>query len=245
MSHVDFFRKQSKNFLKDWKTQTKTVEDDGLIIYHYKWKFFDLDDLLPYFELNNKEEQDIKLARAQHYIAKMVGYKKWNDLIQASEKEQELAELLLRHFKSSSDIEDWSIALDTSGIKKHDVEAVLDYAKQFFSMNDSVEMTKFVKEEFHLLHGKERLKELKQQGKDFQFTFSTRIHCIHCGRSFFFKEANVIKTDSDNSAWVVCKHYPSCNGTLIDFIDEDDEYGGKVPFDWDMDQGYISEYAYD
>ena len=24
--------------------------------------------------------------------------------------------------------------------------------------------------------------------------------------------------------------------------EEDDDYGGGVPFDWDMDQGYIDEY---
>ena len=31
MSHLDFFRKQAKNFFKDWRTQTKTVESDGFI----------------------------------------------------------------------------------------------------------------------------------------------------------------------------------------------------------------------
>ena len=24
--------------------------------------------------------------------------------------------------------------------------------------------------------------------------------------------------------------------------EEDDDYGGGVPFDWDMDQGYVDEY---
>lgn len=156
MSHVDFFRKQSKNFLKDWKTQPKTVEDDGLVVYHYKWKFFDLDDLLPYFKLNNKEEQDIKLARAQHYIAKMVGYKKWNDLIQASEKEQELAELLLRHFKSSSDIEEWGVTLAVSGVEKYGIEAVLDYAKQYYHTDDSVKLARMANDKVRILQKEEK-----------------------------------------------------------------------------------------
>ena len=35
MSNLEFFKKQAKNFLKDWQTQIKTVESDGFISYHY------------------------------------------------------------------------------------------------------------------------------------------------------------------------------------------------------------------
>lgn len=85
MSNLDFFHNQAKNFLKDWKTQKQTIESDGFISYHYDWKSYDVGDLFFYYEFDDKDEQDIKLARAQHLIAKMVGFKKWNDLIHASE----------------------------------------------------------------------------------------------------------------------------------------------------------------
>lgn len=104
MTHLDFFRKQAKNFLKDWQTQSKTVESDGFISYSYDWKFYDVGDLFFYYEFDDKDEQDIKLARAQHLIAKMAGFKKWDDLIHATETEQALAELLLRRFKNAQDV---------------------------------------------------------------------------------------------------------------------------------------------
>ena len=161
MSHVDFFRKQAKNFLKDWRTQKK-MEEEGFSYYVYEWKYYHIGDLFDYFELSNADREDKKLVRAQHYIAKMVGFKTWNDLIHAPEKELKLAAYILRHIKSSYHIEDWKDALSHSGIKKKDPEALLDYAKQYYSR-----------------------------------------------------------------------------------YGEDDEYEGEVPFDRDMDQGYISEYAYD
>ena len=74
MSNLEFFKKQAKNFLKDWQTQIKTVEGDGYISYHYDWKFYDVGNLFFYYELDDKDEQDIKLARAQHWISKMAGF---------------------------------------------------------------------------------------------------------------------------------------------------------------------------
>lgn len=104
MSNLEFFKKQSKKLLKDWQTQTKTINSDGFISYNYDWKFYDVNKLFNYFKFDDKDRQTIKLARAQHIIAKMVGFKKWNELILASEKELESAELILRKFKTTQDI---------------------------------------------------------------------------------------------------------------------------------------------
>lgn len=118
MSNLDFFHNQAKNFLKDWKTQKQTIESDVVISYHYDWKFYDVGDLFFYYEFDDKDEQDIKLVRAQHLIAKMVGFKKWNDLIHASETELQLAELLLRRFKTAQDVQDWEETLNFTGIEQ-------------------------------------------------------------------------------------------------------------------------------
>ena len=104
MSNLEFFKKQSKKLLKDWQTQTKTIKSDGSISYNYDWKFYDVNKLFNYFKFDDKDRQTIKLARAQHIIAKIVGFKKWNELILASEKELESAELILRKFKTTQDI---------------------------------------------------------------------------------------------------------------------------------------------
>lgn len=100
MSNLEFFKQEAKNLLKDWKTQTKTVESDGSIFYNYSPKFYDVADLFLYYEFSDKDEQDIKLSRAQHLIAKIAGFKKWNELIHASPKRLELAELLVRQAKN-------------------------------------------------------------------------------------------------------------------------------------------------
>ena len=44
MSNLEFLKKEAKNLLKDWKTQTKTVESDGSVFYNYSPKFYDVAD---------------------------------------------------------------------------------------------------------------------------------------------------------------------------------------------------------
>ena len=136
MSNLEFFKKQAKNFLKDWQTQIKTVESDGYISYHYDWKFYDVGDLFFYYELDDKDEQDIKLARAQHWISKMVGFKKWDDLIHASKVELELAELLLRRFKNAQDVQNWEETIQFAGIAELEPEIKLEYARQYYELGD-------------------------------------------------------------------------------------------------------------
>ena len=132
MTNLEFFKNEAKKFLKDWRTQTQTVGSDGAISYHYDWMFYDVGDLFFYYELDDKDEQNIKLARAQHYIANMLGYKKWDNLIHASDTELELAEFLLRHFKNAQDVQGWQETLMFTGIEQYGEEAVLEYAKQYF-----------------------------------------------------------------------------------------------------------------
>lgn len=100
MSNLEFFKKEAKNLLKDWKTRTKTVESDGSVAYSYSPKFYDVKDLFLSYEFSDKYEQDIKLSRAQHLVAKIADFKKWNELIQASQERLELAELLVRQAKN-------------------------------------------------------------------------------------------------------------------------------------------------
>ena len=130
MNHIEFIRKQAKNFLKDWQTQTKTVESDGYISYHYDWKFYDVGDLFFYFELDDKDEQNYSLGHAQHYIAQMVGFKKWDDLTNASEKELELAEFLLRHFKDAQDLQQWEEVTGAPHITPDNAEELLEQLQE-------------------------------------------------------------------------------------------------------------------
>ncbi|MBB5225904.1 hypothetical protein [Treponema ruminis] len=174
MSNLEFLKKQAKNFLKDWKTQTKTIESDGFVSYHYDWKFYNVKDLFFYYGFDDKDEEDINLARAQHIIAKMVGFRKWNDLIHASKTELELAELLLRRFKTSEDIQDWEETLNFAGISQYGTEAVLDYARQYYKIDDNFNSTETISkkdytEPTYYLHFLEETFPDKQTRKMFEF----------------------------------------------------------------------------
>lgn len=54
----------------------------------------------------------------------------------------------------------------------------------------------------------------------------TKVHCIHCGKEYLYKEANVVVFPDYGEAYIVCKHYPECDGTLIDMMSAE-KAGGK------------------
>lgn len=221
MTRLDFFKKQAKNLLKDWQTQTKTVEDDGFISYHYDWKFYDVGDLFFYYEFSDEDEQEIILARAQHLIAKMVGFKKWNDLIHATETEQELAELLLRRFKDAQDVQDWEETLMFSGVAQYGAEAVLDYARQYYQLGDAQEIALLSPEKITVLQGKPRSEAINQFDDEHNPAGTLRkdssVFCPHCRKAFDFKRSKVIRDNEKGLTMVVCKNYPDCRGTYLDY----------------------------
>lgn len=100
MSNINFFKQESKNLLKDWKTQSITIRDDGTISYHYENKFYNMDEFFTALNWNDKDRSEIMLVRAQHLIAKITGFRNWNDLIHASKRELEKGEKILRSKKS-------------------------------------------------------------------------------------------------------------------------------------------------
>ncbi len=94
-----------------------------------------------------------------------------------------------------------------------------------------------------VLSGEEREKFLLQEVHSFgDFKLDSKIRCIHCDSQYLFKEATVIRSPISDIPMIKCKDYPKCDGSIIDFLDVDDDYEGHVPFDWDMDQGYSAEY---
>lgn len=221
MSNLEFFKKQAKNFLKDWQTQIKTVEGDGYISYHYDWKFYDVGNLFFYYELDDKDEQDIKLARAQHWISKMAGFEKWNDLIHASEIELECAEFLLRRFKNAQDVQDWEEIIQFAGIADLEPEVKLDYARQYYELGDRVAIVNYPTERITILSGKLKSTELNKfsdkNNPDGVLRKSSHVFCTHCNKAFNFTQSKVIKDNEKSLTMVVCKNYPKCDGTYLDY----------------------------
>ena len=91
MATIEFFKQQSKNFMKDYKTRAFNKAEG---VYEYSPRYFqDIDELL--YNFGFKEDEAFTLMNAQHVIARLSGFYKWNELIQASEAALEIGKLLL------------------------------------------------------------------------------------------------------------------------------------------------------
>ena len=144
MTHIDFFKQQSKNFLKDYNT---TVYNQDEEFYEYSPRFFnDIDEIVMNFNID--EENSFTLMNAQHVIARLSGFYKWNELIKASEPQLELGKLLLINREAYQEklgiytddesllVADWK-EYEQEYLKDFDDEAKLEVFKKVFLENES------------------------------------------------------------------------------------------------------------
>ena len=108
MTHIAYFKRQAKNLFKDYKTKTPYLDKvDGSSCYKYDPKYFDIDGILLAFDY---DEDDFSLMKAQHIIARMIGFYKWTDLLKAPEAELELAKAIFDN-QDKINIDDWEMYL--------------------------------------------------------------------------------------------------------------------------------------
>ncbi|MDQ6530534.1 hypothetical protein [Flavobacterium sp. LHD-85] len=106
METIEYFKLQSKNLYKDFKTQKPYFDADyGREIYQYTPKYFDIDALILDFDI---DEDNFTLMKAQHYIANLAGFIKWTEMQDASSSALKLSELLFRNMHKISVME-WDI----------------------------------------------------------------------------------------------------------------------------------------
>ena len=106
MTHTEFFKLQAKNLFRDYQTKTKIFDQEvGDYVYEYSPKYFDINTILSYYDI---DEENFSLMKAQHFIAQLVGFRKWADLLNASKEEKELAKLLFDNQDKVS-AEDWEM----------------------------------------------------------------------------------------------------------------------------------------
>lgn len=136
MQPIPFFKLQAKNLYKDYKTQyTYIDENDGESYYGYSPKYFDIDELFISYDYN---DDSFSLMKAQYFIASLLGFDKWSDLINASEKEQELVILL---FKNKMDIEEWKSyvrEIEVDNNVTFEFDSQIDFIKNEFIGRDSI-----------------------------------------------------------------------------------------------------------
>ncbi|MBR5933571.1 MAG: hypothetical protein IK002_06235 [Treponema sp.] len=82
MDHIEYFKLQSKNLLKDFKSRTFNEKEQK---YLYKPLFFDISAIFEDFGFpDEKEDFSFTLMNAQHVISKLAGFNNWKDLISSS-----------------------------------------------------------------------------------------------------------------------------------------------------------------
>lgn len=132
METIDFFKLQAKNLYRDYKTKTPYIDKvDGFTYYNYTPVYFDVDRILFEFDY---DEETFSLMQAQHIIALIVGFRKWGDLLKASELELEMAKLLFDH-QDKIGLEDWEYFMAHTielNNKNFDLETWIEIFKEVF-----------------------------------------------------------------------------------------------------------------
>jgi hypothetical protein len=106
MRPIEYFKLQAKNLFRDYKTQSSYIDDvDGNSYYKYDPAYFDIDAIFVDYDW---DEENFSLMKAQHLIALMAGFRKWTDLLKASETEMELAKLLFDNQDKIS-LDEWEM----------------------------------------------------------------------------------------------------------------------------------------
>ena len=136
MNHIEYFKLQAKNLLKDYKTRLFNPKDG---FHEYNPKFFDITGIFDYLDLNN-EKSDFKftLMNAQHVIAQLAGFSKWDDLLKANPSELELAHLLYDNAHKIS-LDEWDMYISDAERMNHtkfNTETKLEIFKQVFLSSD-------------------------------------------------------------------------------------------------------------
>ncbi|MBB6001450.1 hypothetical protein [Arcicella rosea] len=136
MKPIDYFKLQSKNLHKDYKTQTSFFDTTlSRNLYRYNPKYFDIDRLIIDDEV---DENNFTLMKAQHIIAQWVGFSKWTEMLKASDIELELAKLLFDNMDKIS-VEEWNdyiFNVESDNNITFDLEGRLEVFKQVFAHVD-------------------------------------------------------------------------------------------------------------
>ena len=189
MEHIEYFKLQAKNLLKDYKTRFFNEKEE---VYDYHAKYFDINGIFCDFGISDcKDDFSFTLMNAQHVIAQLAGFENWDELVKESPASLELSHCLF----------------DNSNYK------IKNKDKGYTSTNI-----------YYELDEQEKLIAIKvHQEKGFSFMPEDKVECLHCGDRYQFKNVKALRvkpqyrTTKDFDE-IVCKNYPRCNGSIIDFI---------------------------
>lgn len=224
MDHIDYFKLQAKHLLKDFKTRFFNKKEG---IFEYKPQFFDITQIFLDFDLyDDATDFTFTLMNAQHIIARLAGFYKWNELINAKPAELELAHLLFDNAHKIS-IEEWNMYIDQAeemNKTNFNTEEKLEIFKQVFLSADKhrsdsftyridleakrntqpVDLTKddhlVLTNTYYELDNNEKYKAILEHGDneaDFGFRLNEIVECLHCGAQYKFRDVKAIRLKSE------------------------------------------------
>ncbi|MCT4552932.1 MAG: hypothetical protein N4A44_04655 [Alphaproteobacteria bacterium] len=137
-ANIQYFKLQAKKLYKDFETKKPYFDEVASgVLYEYTPKYFDIDTVVLSYDI---DEENFTLMKAQHIIACMVGFLKWDNLIKASKAELDLARLV---FDNQHKIgwEEWEMYIGE----------VCYENKTYFGIEDQIEIFKkvFVERDGH------------------------------------------------------------------------------------------------
>jgi hypothetical protein len=207
MTHLEYFKLQAKNLHKDYATQFFD-KDEG--VYDYDQKYFDVNQIVLDFDIDEKSK--FSLMNAQHIIANMVGFDKWTDLVKAPNNKLGEARKLLENHENNQH--------NATGFWGTDL---IDGHDRTFYQHDNGERDVKYHEELTGQEWQAGIDECRENGMGFDP--DAIVECLHCGKRFPFGEVKVrrVKKEYNNGVEddfkeIVCKHYPECNGNLLDIM---------------------------
>lgn len=214
-SQIEFFKKQSKKLFKNWKSRNQI----GIVA--------NFSNLFSYF---NIEISDFCLTKAQHIVAKIVGFNKWEELIKASDDELEFSKQLFIYCKTDVyKIEKWNLySVRFGNFIGLNLDEKLRTLNFFFTGIERFERQQIEEENKLNEQGKDipiRILRLEEKNiainlalKDFSYSSDTMVECIYCRDIFNIFESTVIQKTSLDRPRIMCRNYPVCNGKFYSLI---------------------------
>lgn len=163
--------------------------------------------IFKYFGCTQKDEESFSLMRAQHFIAQMLSFDNWNDLLNASDEELKLSRIILENCHDEKQLSTWWDFFNYAKLDDYCIESQINICTSYFSGNEYAEISK--PEQKRAIEKQKSIRQLQPEDK---------VRCIHCEDVFLFKEAKVCFDLKLAMSAICCKNNPSCSGTIIDFF---------------------------
>lgn len=98
--------------------------------------------IFKYFGCTQKDEESFSLMRAQHFIAQMLSFDNWNDLLNASDEELKLSRIILENCHDEKQLGTWWDYFNYAELDNYCIESQINICTSYFSGNEYAEISK-------------------------------------------------------------------------------------------------------